>query len=124
MRKLNEKEELVMQILWQLQKGFVKEILAEWPAPKPPVTTLSSLVRKLEQEGWIGHEAFGKTYRYFPRITREAYLKSSFRNLVDNYFDGSSGRLLSFFVQQEDVNPEEINRLLRDIEDSESSPNE
>jgi predicted transcriptional regulator len=121
MRKLNPKEEQVMQILWSLQKGFVKEILAEWPEPKPPVTTLSSLVRKLEQEGWIGHEAFGKTYRYYPQISREAYLKSSFRSLVDNYFEGSSQRLLSFFVREQEVEPEQINRLLREIKDSESS---
>ncbi|MEM6379609.1 MAG: BlaI/MecI/CopY family transcriptional regulator [Bacteroidota bacterium] len=117
MRKLNSKEEQIMQILWRLEKAFVKEILAEMEAPKPPITTVSSIVRKLESEGWIGFEAFGKTYRYYPIIPKESYLKSSFKRMLNNYFDGSPSRLLSYFVKEEDVDAEELNRLLKEIED-------
>lgn len=117
MRKLNSKEEQIMQILWRMERAFVKEILAEMEAPKPPITTVSSIVRKLESEGWIGFEAFGKTYRYYPIIQKESYLKSSFKRMLNNYFDGSPSHLLSFFVKEEDVDAEELNRLLKEIED-------
>jgi len=104
-----------MQILWRMQRAFVKEIRAEMEDPKPPVTTVSSTVRKLEQEGFVGHEAFGKTYRYFPRIDREKYRKSTFRRLIDNYFGGSPKQLLSYFVREEDVSPEELDAILEEI---------
>lgn len=117
MKKLNHKEEQVMQVLWQLGKGFVKEILDELPAPKPPITTVSSIVRKLEAEGLIGHEAFGKTHRYFPILKKEDYRKSSFRQFINNYFGGSPEQLLSYFVKEEDLAPEELDRLLEKIKE-------
>lgn len=117
MKKLNHKEEQVMQVLWQLGKGFVKEILDELPAPKPPITTVSSIVRKLEAEGLIGHEAFGKTHRYFPVLKKEDYRKSSFRQFINNYFGGSPEQLLSYFVKEEDLAPEELDRLLEKIKE-------
>ncbi|GAB5553913.1 MAG: BlaI/MecI/CopY family transcriptional regulator [Saprospiraceae bacterium] len=122
MRKLNSKEEQIMQILWRLERAFVKEIRAEMDMPKPPITTVSSIVRKLESEGWIGFEAFGKTYRYFPIIEKERYLKSSFKRMLNNYFDGSPSRLLSYFVKEEDVDAEELTRLLKEIENDSDTP--
>lgn len=115
MKRLNEKEEQVMQILWRLQRAFVKEILAELEDPRPPVTTVSSLVRKLESEGFVGHEAFGKTYRYYPVVKKEEYRRATFRDLVDNYFGGSPEQILSFFVQEEEVAPDELDELLEKI---------
>lgn len=112
MRRLTEKEEPVMQVLWQLGRAFVKEIVAELPEPKPPVTTVSSIVRKLESEGFVGHESFGKTYRYFPRVSKSDYRKSYFQEVLDNYFGGSPEKVLSFFVQEEKLDPDEINELL------------
>lgn len=116
MRKLNQKEEEIMQVLWRMERAFVKEILAELPAPKPPTTTVSSIVRKLESEGWIGHDAFGKTHRYFPIVKQEEYVKSSFKRMMNNYFDGSPSRLLSYFVKEENVDIDELNQLLDDLE--------
>ena len=120
MRKLNPKEEEIMQVLWQMGKAFVKEIRTALPEPQPPTTTVSSIVRKLEAEGWIDHEAFGKTYRYFPVIKQEAYVKSSFKRMMNNYFDGSPSRLLSYFVKEENVDTDELNQLLKDLEDEKS----
>lgn len=104
-----------MQILWRLQRAFVKEIMVELEEPRPPVTTVSSLVRKLESEGFIGHEAFGKTHRYFPAVKKEEYRRATFRDWVDNYFGGSPEQLLSFFVREESVEPNELNQLLEKI---------
>lgn len=115
MKKLNHKEEQIMQVLWRLEKGFVKEILDELPEPKPPITTVSSIVRKLETEGLVGHEAFGKTHRYFPVLKKEDYRKSSFRQFINNYFGGSPEQLLSYFVKEEDLAPEDLEQLLDKI---------
>jgi len=115
MRRLNSKEEQIMQILWRLKHAFVKEIRAEMDDPRPPITTVSSVVRKLEGEGFIGHENFGKTYRYFPALEQEEYRKSTFRRLLDNYFGGSPRQLLSYFVEEEDVSPEELDDILEEI---------
>jgi BlaI family penicillinase repressor len=115
MKRLNQKEEEVMQILWRLRKGFVKEILEEMESPKPPVTTLSSLVRKLEQEGFLGHESFGKAHRYFPKIDLATYRKTNFRQFMDNFFGGSTKQVLSYFVEEEKIDPTEINQLLEEI---------
>lgn len=119
MVRLNEKEEQVMQILWRMRQAFVKEIMAELPDPKPPVTTVSSIVRKLEGAGLIGYEAFGKTHRYYPILKKSDYRRSFFRNFVAEYFGGSPKQVLSYFVQEDDLNPEELEQLLRDIKDRE-----
>ena len=104
-----------MQILWRLERAFVKDILDALEDPKPPVTTVSSIVRKLETEGWLGYESFGKTYRYYPIIPKEAYIKASFQHLIRDYFEGSPRQLLSFFVEEQQSDPEELARLLEDI---------
>lgn len=121
MLRLNEKEEQIMQVLWRMERAFVKEILAELPEPKPPITTVSSIVRKLEGEGLIGHEAFGKTHRYYPIVKKSEYRRSFFRDFMDNYFGGSPRQVLSYFVKEEDMDPEDLERLLRELEDKEKN---
>ena len=106
-----------MQVLWRLERALVREIRAELSEPRPPITTVSSVVRKLESEGWIDHETFGKTHRYFPLIKQEEYVKSSFRRLVNHYFDGSPARLLSFFAKAEQVEAEVLQQLLKELEE-------
>lgn len=120
MKRLNEREEQIMQILWRMKNAFVKEILAEMSEPKPPITTVSSIVRKLETEGIIGHEAFGKTHRYYPILQKGEYRKSFFKRMLNNYFGGSPEQLLSFFMDEQELPPEELDRLLEKIKQSES----
>lgn len=106
-----------MHILWRLKKAFVKEILAEWPRPQPPITTLSSLVRKLDQEGIIGHESFGKTHRYYAVLQKEDYKKKSLKKLLTHYFSGKPEQLLSYFVNEEKLDAEEVASLLEKIKE-------
>lgn len=112
--KLNHKEEEVMHILWKLEKAFVKEIIAEMPG-KPPYNTISSVVRKLENMSLIGHEDFGKTYRYYPILKKEDYKKTSFNSMLNNYFGGSVEQMMSFFVKEEKVDITELNEILEKI---------
>jgi len=117
---LNQKEEAIMQILWQLEKAFVKDIIEHLPSPKPPYNTVSSIIRKLESEGKVGYEAFGKTHRYFPILKQNQYKKHAFKSLLTNYFENSHHELLSYFVKEEKISKEEISELLDNLKNSES----
>lgn len=117
MYRLTNKEEQVMQQIWKLKAAFVKDIIEGLPDPKPPYNTISSIVRKLEKQGAVGYEAFGKTHRYYPIWDQEKYAKLSINNLVANYFKGSAEALLSFFVKEESISEEELHNLIKQIKD-------
>lgn len=116
---LNNKEEIVMKILWKLQRAFLKEITELYPKPKPPVTTIASIVKKLEQRGFVEHRTIGKTHQYIPTLKQDEYKKSQLRSLVHNYFSGSFEELVSFFYQDENVDIEELNKIYEDIKSKE-----
>lgn len=100
-----------MQVLWDLQSAFVKDMIDRLPEPKPPYNTISSVVRILEKKGYVGYKAYGKTYEYFPLITKTAYRKHSFGKLFKEYFDGSAESLLSFMVKEENLSEDDINNI-------------
>lgn len=116
---LNNKEEIVMKILWKLQKAFLKEIIEEYPAPKPPSTTLASIVRKLENRGFVTHQTIGKTNRYVPVLKESEYTKSEIKSLVQNYFSGSFEELASFFYKSEKVDSKELLKIYEKIKKQE-----
>ncbi len=116
---LNPKEEEIMKILWRLQKGFVKEIIAEMPKPRPPYTSVSTIVRKLKERGVVGYDAFGKTHRYFPILTEEEYRKQSFTKLFKEYFNGSYEKMVSFFLKEHSTNIDELEKILKEIKQKE-----
>jgi predicted transcriptional regulator len=116
MKDLTKAEEQVMQVLWQLETAFVKDILEEFPEPKPAYNTVSTIVRILETKGFIGHEAFGKSHRYHPLVTKDAYRKFSMNQMVEGYFGGSAKNLVSFFVKDKNIDAKELDELLRVIE--------
>ena len=112
MDELTKTEERVMLILWRLKKGFVKDIIEELPdEPKPPYNTISSVVRLLEKKGYVGFKAYGKTYEYFPVISKAQYRKAFFKKLVSGYFDNSLENLLSFMVKEEKLTEKDINKI-------------
>lgn len=127
MKKLSEREERVLQIIWEIGEGFVKDVIAHFPDPKPPYNTVSSIVRILEQKGYVGHKAFGKTHMYFPTVSKEAYRKQSFNKVLDEYFEGSLRNVVSFMVEEESLDPAEaeiIRNLLKDLADKKGEKND
>jgi len=118
MKQLTRAEEEIMQHIWTLKQAFVKEVLAEIPEPKPAYNTISTIVRILEQKGFLGYKAFGKSHRYFPLISKEEYSKVNLQNMVKNYFDGSFQQLVSFFVKEENLSLQEIEELKNKIEEN------
>jgi len=105
-----------MQVLWQLENAFVKEVLAQFPDAKLHYNTLSTIIRNLEEKGFVGHEAFGNTHRYFPIVTKEAYRKRFVGTAVADYFNNSYKNLVSFFAQEEKISVEELKEIINRIE--------
>jgi len=111
MEKLTPKEEEIMQILWDIERGLVNDVIVKFPDPKPPYTTVSSVVRRLEKKGFLGYKAYGKTHEYFPVVSKKEYRKKTFRYLLQNYFDNSVESIVSFIVKEEKLNKEELEEL-------------
>ena len=116
MEKLTNKEEEIMQILWQLEKAFVKEVVAQLPEPKPHYNTISTVIRKMEEKGFVKHNAFGNTHQYYPAITMEAYKKTYMQKTIHNYFDNSYKNVVSFFAEEEKISVEELKEIIKLIE--------
>lgn len=119
MEKLTKKEEVAMRVLWRARKGFVKDLQEMYPGEKPHYNTLSSLIRGLEEKGYVSHKSYGKNHEYFPLITKEEYQRSFLSNLVNNYFDNSYKQVVSFFAKEQKINIDELKEIINMIENNE-----
>ncbi|MCC2545971.1 BlaI/MecI/CopY family transcriptional regulator [Hymenobacter sp. BT175] len=120
--ELTKAEEQVMQVLWQRGPSFVKDVLVEMPAPPPAYNTVSTIIRILEQKGFVDHEAFGRTHRYFAVVAQDDYRRFSLRKLLGGYFGGSFSRLVSFFAKEEDLDAAQLEKLLHLAQQDLSKP--
>jgi len=116
MEKLTKKEEQAMQVLWTVKKGFVKDLLENYPDPKPHYNTVSSLIRLLEQKGYVGHKAYGNTHQYYPLVTKEEYRKEFISDVVNGYFGNSYKNVVSFFAREQNINADELREIIKMIE--------
>ena len=115
-KELTKAEEQIMQVLWDLQKGFVKDVLNELPEPKPAYNTVSTIIRILETKGFIDHEAFGKSHRYFPVISKEKYKSYATEKLLSGCFSNSVENMFSFFVREKKLDLKEADEIMKLIE--------
>ena len=111
LKELTKAEEQIMQILWQLNEGIVKDILEKIPEPKPAYNTVSTVVRVLEGKGFIDHKAYGNSHVYYPLISEDEYKKFTFDKLMSNYFDNSYKSLVSFIADEKDLGLKELDEL-------------
>ena len=116
MQKLTNKEEEIMHILWKLKKAFVKEIQAEILEDQPHYNTLSTIVRNLEEKGYVAHNAFGNTHQYYPIVSIEDYRQGFMSTAIDNYFNSSYKSMVSFFSKEEKISAAELREILDMIE--------
>ncbi|NNL82094.1 MAG: BlaI/MecI/CopY family transcriptional regulator [Winogradskyella sp.] len=116
MQKLTNKEEEVMHILWKLEKAFVKDVLQEIKDDKPHYNTLSTIIRNLEDKGYVAYNAFGKTHQYYPIISKEAYKTRFMNTAIENYFNNSYKNVVSFFAKEEKISVEELKEIIQLIE--------
>ncbi len=120
LKELTKAEDQVMQILWALQKAFVKDIVEEMPEPKPAYNTVSTIIRILETKGFVDHKAYGKTHEYFPLITKEKYTKFYLNNVIRGYFNGSFQNLVSFFAKENKMDAADLEKLLEELKNQKS----
>ena len=114
MIRLSKVEEEIMTILWRIEKGFPKEILT-YMKDEMPYNTFLSTISKLEKEGFVDYTKFGRSHQYFPIVTKKAYSKSLYKNMMRNLFGNSKEQLLSFFMEEEKVDYDEIQELLKNF---------
>ena len=123
MKTLTRAEEEIMQIIWDLGPctvANIRDAIEEKSGPpKPPHSTISTMVRILDDKGFLGHKAYGRTYEYFPLVTRENYSKQTLRKMITDYFEGSPNRLVSFQVQENDLSLKDLSELMDQLEDDE-----
>lgn len=114
--ELTKAEEQVMQVLWKVEKGFVKDLIKRMPDPKPAYTTVSTIIRILVDKKAVSFKAYGKTHEYYPLISKEEYSKNKLKDMVQSYFDGSPKKMLSFLVKKEKMDLKEIEDIMKEID--------
>ncbi|MCC8034381.1 MAG: BlaI/MecI/CopY family transcriptional regulator [Rikenellaceae bacterium] len=116
-RELTKAELQVMQILWDIEHGFVSDILSRMDSPKPAYNTVSTIVRILERKGFVSHHSFGKSHRYYPLITKSDYTDKYMKSVLSNFFGDSVPQMVSFFSRRERLSLGEIDQIIRILEE-------
>ena len=111
MKELTKAEEQIMHVLWELGSAFVKDIILHLPDPKPAYNTVSTIVRILERKGFVDHKAYGKTYEYYPLVTKDVYTKLFMHNFVRKYFSDSYPEMVSFFAKDRKLSVSELEEI-------------
>lgn len=117
LKELTKAEEEIMQVLWQQGSAFVKDVLEVLPEPKPAYNTVSTIIRILETKGFVKHIAYGKTHQYYPAVTKEDYRAFVTNKLRAGYFDNSARAMMSFFMENEQIDLKEADEILKMIEE-------
>jgi predicted transcriptional regulator len=117
MKELTKAEEEIMEYLWKLQKGFVRDILEQFSDPKPAYTTVSTIIRILEKKGMVGYIAYGKNYEYYPLVSKKDYARLCFKHVLTKHYSSSWNKFASFFSSDEDVSLTELEELKKIIEE-------
>jgi BlaI family penicillinase repressor len=124
MQKLTKAEEEVMQIIWKIGPCTVSQVLDyienELQQERPPHSSISSIVRIVEEKGFLDHKAYGRTYEYFPIVSKEDYSKRTLKKVIQDYFNGSVQNMVSFLVKENDLSVNEINEMLDKLDETES----
>lgn len=115
MKTLTKAEEQVMQAVWKLKQGFIREIMEALPAPKPHQNTVATILKILVDKEFVAINVFGRQHQYYPLVSKDAYSKSSIRNLVKGYFGGSFSNAVSFMVKENSLSIEELETLLSQL---------
>ena len=120
---LTKAEEKIMKLLWELEKGFIKDILEKFPDPKPPYNSVSTIVRVLVKKEIIGFNKYGGTYEYYPLISKDDYRKSQLGSLVNGYFNNSLSQVVNFFSENKKLKIDEVDEVIQMLEELKKKKN-
>ena len=115
MKTLTKAEEQVMQVVWKIKEGFIRDILDALPSPKPHQNAVATILKILVDKGFVGIKVFGRQHQYYPVVTKDTYSKSSIKNLVKGYFGGSFSEAVSFMVKENTLSLEDLETLLQQL---------
>jgi BlaI family penicillinase repressor len=113
MKKLTNAEEEIMQILWDMGQGFVKDVIDHMPDPKPPYNTVSTVIRVLEKKNFISHRQYGNTYEYYPTVSRDEYAKIHFNGFMAKYFQNSFPKMAAFFAHENNLSMKDLEEIMK-----------
>ena len=115
MKPLTKAEEQIMQVLWKLSQAFLREIIEAIPDPRPHNNTVATIIKILVEKEFVAVKVFGRTHQYYPLITKDSYSKSTMKNLVKGYFEGSFSNAVSFMVKENNLSVAELEMLLKQL---------
>lgn len=115
--KLSPTEEELMNHLWRLKKAFLKDLLDAYPEPKPASTTLSTLLKRMQDKKYVDYKVFGNSREYYPLETKESYFAKHVNNLIKNFFNDSPAQFASFFTQKTELSREELKQIKESIDE-------
>ena len=118
MKTLTKAEEQVMQVVWKIREGFIRDIMDALPTPKPHQNTVATMIKILVEKEFVGIKLFGRQHQYYPLVTREAYSKATMKNLVKSHFGGSFSDAVSFMVKENNISLEDLETLLQQLKKS------
>lgn len=116
MKELTKAEERIMRILWELEKGFTRDILEQFEKDKPSYTTVATVLTVLEQKGFVEHKMLGNSKQYYPLVSKSKYSDFAMSNVLSKYFEGSLSQLVSFFTDRKKMDINELDEIIRIIE--------
>lgn len=116
MKELTKAEEQVMQYIWKLEKAFLKDIVEQFPEPRPAYTTVSTVIRVLVKKKFVGYNSYSKVHEYYPLVSKRDYFQNHFKGVVKDFFNGSVSNFASFFTENEDISLSELEKLKQLIE--------
>jgi len=114
---LTKAEERIMQILWEMEKGFIKDILEHFPDPKPPYNTVSTIVRVLVKKELVSYKSYGGSYQYYPLISKEEYKSDQLGKLVKNYFGNSLKQVVHNLSESKNLDIQEVDEVMKMLEE-------
>ena len=123
MTTLTKAEEKIMKILWGIEKGFIKDIIDQYPDPKPPYNSVSTIVRVLVQKEIVGFNAFGNSHQYYPLISKDEYSKGQLSRLVSDYYNNSLSQVVNFFTESKKLDQKELDEAMKMLEELKNQSN-
>ncbi len=115
-QKLTDAEKDLMEIIWQKKAAFMKDIIEEYPEPKPATTTIATLLKRMQNKDLIGYKTYGNSREYFPKVSKEVYFKEEMTSMIDKFFNSSASQFASFFTSNTKMSQSELKQL-RDLID-------
>lgn len=116
MSKLTKTEEVIMKYLWKLEKAFMKDLVEEFPTPRPAYTTIATVLTRMIEKGYVGYTQYGNVREYYPILKKSEYFAKHFNTIVKDFFDNSTSQFASFFATRSNLSLEELEELKELVE--------